>query len=52
MVLAMTICEVCPVSEVEMMVSVLLNVFDTRSSLMALMKLMVEREISGSGAFN
>ncbi|KAH6914612.1 hypothetical protein BKA70DRAFT_1180120 [Coprinopsis sp. MPI-PUGE-AT-0042] len=52
MVLAMTICEVCPVGEVEMMVSVLLNVFDTRSSLIALMKLMVEREISGSESEN
>ncbi|KAF8872759.1 hypothetical protein BD779DRAFT_1679537 [Infundibulicybe gibba] len=44
--LAMTICEICPPSEVEMMISVLLNVFDTRSSLMALLKLMIEREVA------
>ncbi|TFK24729.1 hypothetical protein FA15DRAFT_406917 [Coprinopsis marcescibilis] len=46
MVLAITICEICPPSEVEMIISVLLNVFDSRNSLMALMKLMVEREVA------
>ncbi|EFI27794.1 hypothetical protein CC1G_14717 [Coprinopsis cinerea okayama7 len=46
MVLAMTICEICPPSEVDMIISCLLNVFDSRRSLMALMKLIIEREVS------
>ena len=49
MVLALTICEICPPSEVEIMISVLLNVFDTRASLLALIKLMIEREVSHTG---
>ncbi|KAJ7302887.1 hypothetical protein DFH08DRAFT_70201 [Mycena albidolilacea] len=46
MVLVMAICETCPPAEVEMMISVLLNLFDTRGSLMALFKHMIDREIS------
>ncbi|KAF8883153.1 hypothetical protein CPB84DRAFT_1817082 [Gymnopilus junonius] len=46
MILALTICEICPQTEVEMMISVLLNVFDTRSSLLSLIKLMIEREVA------
>lgn len=49
MVLAMTICETCPPSEVEMMISVLLNIFDSRPSLMNLIKLMIEREVAQTG---
>lgn len=49
MVLALTICEICPPSEVEIMISVLLNVFDTRASLLNLIKLMIEREVSHTG---
>ncbi|PPQ78909.1 hypothetical protein CVT25_002369 [Psilocybe cyanescens] len=49
MVLAMTICETCPPGEVEMMISVLLNVFDSRSALMNLIKLMIEREVQQTG---
>jgi len=49
MVLALTICEICPPSEVEMLISVLLNVFDTRASLLTLIKLMIEREVSHTG---
>ncbi|THH31919.1 hypothetical protein EUX98_g2275 [Antrodiella citrinella] len=44
--LVLAICEVCPASEVNEIISVLLNVFDTRSSLMNLMKLMVDKEVS------
>ncbi|KAF6748926.1 hypothetical protein DFP72DRAFT_914993 [Ephemerocybe angulata] len=46
MVLAMTMCEICPPSEVEAIIPVLLSVFDTRESMLALLKLMIEREIS------
>lgn len=34
------------------MISVLLNLFDTRASLMNLPKLMIDREIARSGAIN
>ncbi|KAH7887502.1 hypothetical protein F5I97DRAFT_2056906 [Phlebopus sp. FC_14] len=46
MVLAMVMCECCPANEVDMMISVLMNIFDTRSSLMALLKTMIDREIA------
>ena len=52
MVLAMTICEICPPGEVEMMISVLLNIFDSRSSLLNLIKLMIEREVAQTGELN
>ena len=51
MVLAMTICEICPPSEVEIMISVLLNIFDSRPSLLSLIKLMIEREVAQTGTF-
>jgi len=46
MVLAITICEICPPAEVELMIFVLLNVFNSRESLLSLIKLMVEREVA------
>ncbi|KAI9574812.1 hypothetical protein HD554DRAFT_2201766 [Boletus coccyginus] len=46
MVLAMVICECCPASEVDMMISVLMNIFDTRAALVALLKTMIDREIA------
>ncbi|KAG6854444.1 hypothetical protein C0991_006523 [Blastosporella zonata] len=49
MALALTICEICPPSEVGMMINVLLNVFDTRESLMKLIKAMIERDIAAAG---
>lgn len=49
MVLAMTVCEICPPGEVEMMISVLLNIFDTRASLLSLIKLMIDREVAQTG---
>ncbi|KAF4620069.1 hypothetical protein D9613_004830 [Agrocybe pediades] len=45
-ILAMTICEVCPPSEVDMMISVLMNIYDTRPALMKLLKAMIEREVA------
>ncbi|KAI0089247.1 hypothetical protein BDY19DRAFT_1089227 [Irpex rosettiformis] len=43
--LALAMCSVCPPSEVDQMINVLLNMFDTRSSLMSLLKSMINREI-------
>lgn len=44
--LAITICEICPPQEVEMMISVLLNILDTRASLLEFIKLVIEREVA------
>ncbi|KDQ15349.1 hypothetical protein BOTBODRAFT_54648 [Botryobasidium botryosum FD-172 SS1] len=46
MLLAVAICETCPANETDEMIHVLLNVFDTRSSLVALLKAIVDREIA------
>ncbi|KAJ7094350.1 hypothetical protein C8R44DRAFT_384405 [Mycena epipterygia] len=46
MVLVMAICETCPPAEVEIMISVMLNLFDTRGSLMTLLKHMIDREVA------
>ncbi|KAI0329579.1 hypothetical protein GY45DRAFT_1324865 [Cubamyces sp. BRFM 1775] len=43
--LALAICEICPPNEVDSMNAVLLNLFDTRSSLMNLLKTMIDNEI-------
>ena len=51
MVLAMTMCEICPPSEVEIIINVLLNVFDSHDSLVALLKLTIEREIAHTGVY-
>ncbi|KAG6857003.1 hypothetical protein H0H87_011097 [Tephrocybe sp. NHM501043] len=48
MALALTICDICPPSEVAMMINVLLNVFDTRESLLKLIKTMIERDVAGT----
>lgn len=49
MTLVLAICETCPASDVDGIVSVLLNMFDTRSSLMTLIKLMIDREVTRTG---
>ncbi|TBU46391.1 hypothetical protein BD309DRAFT_622853 [Dichomitus squalens] len=45
MALALAICEICPPNEVDAMNAVLLNLFDTRSTLMNLLKTMIDLEI-------
>ena len=49
--LALAICEVCPASEVDSLISVMLNLFDTRSALMTLLKNMIDLEVSRTGEY-
>ncbi|PVG03445.1 hypothetical protein CPB86DRAFT_723065 [Serendipita vermifera] len=48
MLLALAICETCPVSEIDVMLPVMVNIFDTRSSLLALLKALIDREVTRS----
>jgi len=43
------ICEICPHNDVDIMISVLLNIFNNRGSLLSLIKLIIEREVTGTG---
>ena len=49
MLLALAICDVCPSSEVDVIISVLMNLYDTRTSLVKLLKFMIDREIIQTG---
>ncbi|KIK64870.1 hypothetical protein GYMLUDRAFT_83217 [Collybiopsis luxurians FD-317 M1] len=46
MTLVMTICSVCSPAEMDAMVAVLLNLFDSRASLIKLVKVMIEHEVA------
>ncbi|KAG8905759.1 Ras GTPase activating protein ira2 [Tulasnella sp. 403] len=48
MLLALAICETCPQNDVDDMIGVLLNIFDTRGSLVALLKAMIDREVGAT----
>jgi neurofibromin 1 len=52
MLLALAICETCPVSEMEVMMPVMINIFDTKGSLLALLKATIDKEVSRSGTFS
>jgi hypothetical protein len=49
MLLALAICEICPSSDVDVIISVLMNLYDTRTSLVNLLKAMIDREIAHTG---
>jgi hypothetical protein len=51
LMLALAICETCPTTEVDFIVPVLLNLFDTRASLMSLLQVIIEREVTQAGMF-
>lgn len=46
MLLALAICETCPQGDVDDMIGVLMNIFDTRGTLVALLKAMIDREVA------
>ena len=52
MVLALIICEICPPAEVDIMISVLFNLFDNRTSLMKLMAMLIDQEIERTGTLS
>ena len=52
LMLAVAICETCPPDEADFIIPIMLNLFDTRASLLALLKLLVDREISKAGEFS
>ncbi|ORY04201.1 hypothetical protein K493DRAFT_311429 [Basidiobolus meristosporus CBS 931.73] len=45
LVIALSLCEVCPVPDIDELASVLLAIFDTRGNTMKLMKAVIEREL-------
>lgn len=44
--IAMAMCNVCPSHEIENLIHVILNIFDTRKSLMRLLKALIAREVA------
>jgi hypothetical protein len=50
--LALAICETCPVSEIDVMLPVMINLFDTRAGLLALLKAVIDKEVGRTGLFS
>lgn len=44
--IAMAMCNVCPAHELENLIHVILNIFDTRKSLLRLLKALIDREVA------
>ena len=49
--IAMAMCNVCPAHEIENLIHVILNIFDTRKSLMRLIKALIAREVAQTSTF-
>lgn len=47
--LALAVAETTPVNEVDIMLPVVVNIFDTKSNLLALLKAVIEKEVTRSG---
>lgn len=52
LMLAVAICETCPADEADFIVPIMLNLFDTRTSLLGLLKMLVDREVTKAGALS
>ena len=49
LMLAVAICETCPPDESDFIVPIMLNLFNSRASLLSLLKMLVDREIAKAG---
>jgi len=49
MMVALAICDTCPPGEIDIIIPVLFNLFDTRRSLIDLLKAVINREIASTG---
>ena len=49
--LALAVAETTPVNEVDIMLPVVINIFDTKSSLLALCKAVIDKEVTRSGKY-
>lgn len=48
LLLALAVCETCPVNEVDIMLPVMINIFDTRSTLVSLLRGLIDKEMTRS----
>jgi hypothetical protein len=49
--LALAVAETIPVNEVDVMLPVVINTFDTKSNLLALLKAVIDKEVTRSGKY-
>jgi PII-like signaling protein len=49
--LALAVAETTPVNEVDVMLPVVINIFDTKSNLLALLKAVIDKEVTRSGKY-